>query len=153
MIRTIFLLRYLDSIELRRTINAATNKSEHFNLYSQWISFGASGLVIALPRDEQRKMIKYTHLVANLMIFHTTVGMMKALDAIRANGPADAITDKALAGLSPYPTEHINRFGRYVLDLTQPPEPLPFVIPLSRVRREPQIASPIVAPALTKTMP
>ena len=39
VIRTIFLLRYIDSIELRRMINAATNKSEHFNLYSQWISF------------------------------------------------------------------------------------------------------------------
>src|SRR5512132_3075851 len=107
---------YLDSIELRRTINAATNKSEHFNLYSQWISFGASGLVIALPRDEQRKMIKYTHLVANLMIFHTTVRMIKPLDTVRADGLGGAITDEALGGLSPYLTEHINRFGSYVLD-------------------------------------
>jgi hypothetical protein len=92
---------------------------------SQWISFGASGLVTALPRDEQRKMIKYTHLVANLLIFHTTVSMTRALDAIRADSLGDAITDEALAGLSPYPTEHINRFGSYVLDLTRPPEPLP----------------------------
>src|SRR3954454_9408882 len=30
VIRTIFLLRYLSSIELRRVIQAATNKSEHF---------------------------------------------------------------------------------------------------------------------------
>ena len=149
VIRTIFLLRYLDSIELRRTINAATNKSEHFNLYSQWISFGASGLVIALPRDEQRKMIKYTHLVANLMIFHTIVGMMKALDVVRTDGLGDSITDEALAGLSPYLTEHINRFGSYVLDFTQHPEPLPFLIPLPRARRTPQVASP-VTPALAK---
>jgi hypothetical protein len=41
----------------------------------------------------------------------------------------DAITDEALAGLSPYLTEHINRFGDYVLDLTRPPEPLLFVMP------------------------
>ena len=45
-------------------------------------------------------MIKYTHLVANLMIFHTIVGMMKALDVTRADGLGDAITDEALAGLS-----------------------------------------------------
>ncbi len=149
VIRTIFLLRYLDSIELRRTINAATNKSEHFNLYSQWIAFGGNGLATALPRDEQRKMIKYTHLVANLLIFHTTVNMTRALDAIRADGLGDAITDEALAGLSPYLTEHINRFGDYVLDLTRPPEPLPFVIPM-RARSVPQVRASPVAPALAK---
>lgn len=129
VIRTIFLLRYLDSIELRRLINAATNKSEHFNRYTQWVSFGSGGLLTAAERDEQRKMIKYNHLVANLLIFHTIVGMTRALDAMTADGEGDAITDEALAGLSPYQTEHINRFGDYVLDLSQPPAPLPFALP------------------------
>jgi TnpA family transposase len=147
VIRTIFLLRYLDSVDLRRTIHAATNKSEHFNLYSQWVSFGGNGLVTALPRDEQRKMIKYTHLVANLLIFHTTVMMTKSLDAIRADGLGEAITEEALAGLSPYLTEHINRFGDYVLDLTQPPEPLPFVIQ-PRKRSEAQLRSSPVSEKL-----
>lgn len=31
VVRTIFLLRYIDKIELRQTINSATNKSEEFN--------------------------------------------------------------------------------------------------------------------------
>ena len=31
-------------------------------------------------------MIKYNHLVANLLIFHTLVGMTRALDAIAAMG-------------------------------------------------------------------
>ena len=94
-------------------------------------------------------MIKYTHLVANLIIFHTTVGIMKALDAVRADGLGDAITDEALAGLSPYLTEHINRFGDYVLDLTRPPEPLPFIIP-TRVRRTSQFSSPSVTTAIDR---
>jgi TnpA family transposase len=33
IVRTIFLLEYMSSIELRRTIQAATNKSEAFNLF------------------------------------------------------------------------------------------------------------------------
>ena len=74
------------SIELRRVIQAATNKSELFNRYPQWVSFGSSGLVTAAERDEQRKTIKYNHLVANLLIFHTIVGMTNALDAIIADG-------------------------------------------------------------------
>src|SRR4051795_2213058 len=57
-VRTDFLLRYLSSVELRRVIQAATNKSEHFNRYAQWVAFGSSGLATAAERDEQRKMIK-----------------------------------------------------------------------------------------------
>ena len=30
--------------------------------------------------------------------------------------------------LDPYHTEHINRFGNYALDLSQPPAPLPFAL-------------------------
>jgi Tn3 transposase DDE domain len=102
-------------------IQAATNKSEHFNRYAQWVSFGSSGLVTAVARDEQRKMIKYNHLVANLLIFHTAVGMTRALDTLATEGYGPAIAAEALAGTSPYLTEHLNRFGSYVLDLSTPP--------------------------------
>ncbi len=65
----------------------------------------------------------------DLIVFHTAVGMTNALDAVAADGRRDAISREALAGLSPYQTEHINRFGDYVLDLNQPPAPLPFALP------------------------
>ncbi len=129
-IRTDFPLRYLGSIELRRAIGAATNKSEHFNRYAQWVSFGSSGLATAAERDEQRKMVKYNHLVADLLIFHTVVRMARALDSLAADGHGAAITPEALAGTSPYLNEHLNRFGSYVLDLSTPPAPLPFALPI-----------------------
>jgi len=88
-------------IELRRAIGAATNKSEHLNRYAHWVSFGNGGLATAAERDEQRKMVKYTHLVANLLIAHTVVGMTRALDSLAADGHSAAITPKALAGTSP----------------------------------------------------
>lgn len=146
VVRTGFLLRYLGSVELRRTIGAATNKSEHFNRYAQWVSFGGGGLVTAAARDEQRKMIKYNHLVANLLIFHTVVGMTRALGIVASGPGCDAITPEALAGLSPYQTEHVNRFGSYVLDLDAPPAPLPFGLPIrsrpsSRGAAKPSAAS------------
>ena len=145
VIRTAFLLRFLGSVELRRAIGAATNKSEHFNRYAQWVSFGGGGLVAMAPRDEQRKMIKYNHLVANLLIFHTVVGMTNALDTIAADERhRGAVSDEALASLSPYQTEHVNRFGDYVLDLSQPPAPLPFALPgRSKIPRQPSPAAPV----------
>jgi TnpA family transposase len=123
VIRTIFLLNYLSSLELRHLIQAATNKSELFNKYAQWAAFGESGLVTEGVRDEQRKLIKYNHLVANLLIFHTIVDMTRGLERMAAEGlPVD---EAALASLSPYQTEHINRFGNYTLDFARVPMPLP----------------------------
>ena len=130
VIRTIFLLNYLSSLELRHVIQAATNKSELFNKYAQWVAFGESGLVAEGVRDEQRKLIKYNHLAANLLIFHTLVSMTRGLENLTAEGVI--FTDAALAGLSPYQTEHINRFGNYTLDFDRIPAPLPIELPAAR---------------------
>jgi TnpA family transposase len=70
-VRTIFLLEYLSDVELRRLIQGATNKSERFNQFVQWVAFGGGALASEGVRDEQRKFIKYNHLVANLLIYHT----------------------------------------------------------------------------------
>ena len=74
-------------------------------------------------------MIKYNHLVANLLIFRTVVGMTRALDELATDGHRAAITPEALAGTSPYLNEHLNRFGSYELDLSKPSAPLPFELP------------------------
>jgi TnpA family transposase len=122
VVRTIFLLRYLSSVELRHTIQAATNKSEAFNKFVQWVCFGGDGVIAENVRDEQRKFIKYNHLVANLLTFHTLVTITKALRELLEQGhTADR---EALATLSPYQTEHINRFGNYFLNPDRTPEPL-----------------------------
>jgi len=82
---------------------------------------GGGGLVTAAARDEQRKMIKYNHLVANLPIFHTAIGMTRALDGIAADGFGDAASPEGIATLTrleqheSLPDRHINRFGDYVL--------------------------------------
>ena len=56
VVRTIFLLRYLSDGERRRTIQAATNKSERFNQFVQWVSFGGDSVIAENTRDEQRKI-------------------------------------------------------------------------------------------------
>ena len=49
--------------------------------------------------------------------------MTRALDGIAADGFGDAVSPEGIATLSPYQTEHINRFGDYVLDMSMPPAP------------------------------
>ena len=128
VIRTEFLLKYISSVELRTLIQAATNKSEAFNGFSQWVAFGGSGLIAENDRLAQRKFIKYNHLLANCLLFYTVAAMSQVLGELRAEGyPIDA---EVVAALSPYPTAHYIRFGRYTLDLTRELPPLDFEAPI-----------------------
>lgn len=64
-VRTQFLLKYLSDADLRRTVNAATNKSEKFNDFVKWLFFGGDGIIAENIRHEQHKVVKYNQLVAN----------------------------------------------------------------------------------------
>lgn len=67
VVRTAFLLRYVSDLELRRLIQAATNRSEAFNPFVQWLFFGGEKLIAGNVRD---RVVKYNDLVANCVIFH-----------------------------------------------------------------------------------
>jgi TnpA family transposase len=105
-VRTIFLLKYVGDVEIRRTVQSATNKSEEFNNFAQWSFFGSEGIVAENVRYEQRKIIKYNHLVANMIILHNVEGMTNVLKNLQNEGVG--ITQELLAALSPYRTYHIN---------------------------------------------
>ena len=118
VVRTGFLLNYIDDVELRQTIHAATNKNEQFNGFAKWSFFGGSGIIAANLRHEQQKVVKYNHLVANMLILHNVEALSRVLRDMAAEGIA--ITEDVLKALSPYRTRHINRFGDYTLDLKRP---------------------------------
>jgi hypothetical protein len=61
--------------------------------------------------------------------------MTRALDGIAADGFGDAVSLEGIATLSPYQTEHTNRLGDHVLDMSMPPAPLPFTPPPHRQTR------------------
>jgi len=112
VIRTIQLLRYLGDGPLRSRVTASTNKVEAFNGFCDWARFSQRGTVAANDPDEQEKDVKFTSLLlANLVIFHNTLDLADVVRELQAEGwiidPLD------LARISPYLTEHINRFGAY----------------------------------------
>lgn len=122
VVRTQFLLKYINDAELRKSIHAATNKSEEFNDFVKWLFFGGDGIISENIRHEQRKVIKYSHLVANMVILHNVHGMSRVLKDLQAKGYV--LTEEILRGTAPYRREHINRFGEYPLDLDREFEPI-----------------------------
>jgi len=121
VVRTMFLLRYINEPDMRRTIHAATNKSEQFNDFAKWLMFGGDVIAENL-RHEQRKVIKYNQLVANMVILYNVQWMSRKLKELQAK--RHPINAEVLQALSPYRREHINRLGSYLLDLQRKAPPL-----------------------------
>lgn len=119
--RTLFLLRYLSEPALRRGIRAEMTKIEAYNDFTDWISFGGPKLKSDDP-VEQEKRIKYRDVVANAVMLSNVADLTTVMHQLSEEGYP--VTRELVSRLSPYQTEHIRRFGQYVLDMDEEPEPL-----------------------------
>lgn len=121
VIRTIFLLEYANSEEIRRKIRETSNKVESFHFFHDWITFGGFIITTGDP-VEQHKRNKYIDLIANAIMLHNVVDMTNIIDKMIKDG--EEVDSDFLSFLSPYLTDHIKRFGQYFLDIGEFPEPL-----------------------------
>ncbi len=114
VIRTMFLLKYIDDLELRRMIQAGTCKSEEFNEFISWVRFGDGGIVGDNKKFNQQKIIKFGHLVANMVSLHVVANMTQVINDLKQGG--EDIPDEILACYSPYRRAHLTRLGIFPLD-------------------------------------
>jgi len=105
---------------MRRHIRAETTKVESYHQFTDWLAFGGPVLRSGDP-IEQEKRVKYRDLVANVVMLYNVVDMTNALYDLQRDGIC--ITPELVARLSPYLTEHIKRFGQYLIDMNAPPVP------------------------------
>jgi TnpA family transposase len=127
VVRTEFLLNYVNDLDLRRVTLGAMNKSERFNQFARWAAFGGN-LLEENNRDEQRKLIKYNHLVANCLIFYNVSAMTRALHKMSKEGMR--LNADTVSRLSPYLMGHLNRFGEYRFDVNRQPPPIDYGLPI-----------------------
>jgi hypothetical protein len=95
---------------------------EAYNGFAKWIFFGGDGVISDNDPEEQERRLKYNDLVANAAIFQTTVDLTGVLRELAAEGMKVRAEDVTL--LSPYIRRTIKRFGEYVIDMDQHPDPL-----------------------------
>jgi hypothetical protein len=117
-------------------------RARSFNRFVQWLFFGGEGLIAENDRDRQRKRIKYNHLVANCLIFHNVQAQTRVLRHLAAEG--HEFDEATLSRLSPYLTEHVNRFGKDTLNLDRE-NPVPDYT--LRPRPRPPTPRPVLARA------
>jgi TnpA family transposase len=111
LVKTIFVLRYLEDEALRRRVHAQLNKGEKLHDLRKFLFFAREGVVSQKYEDGQANQAGCLNLLTNAVIVWNTVYMQAALDAIRRQGYP--VQEEDLAHLWPIRFAHIHRYGKY----------------------------------------
>jgi len=110
--RTLFILDWLQSVELRRRVQAGLNKGEARNALARAVFFHRLGEIRDQGFEQQRYRASGLNLVTAAIVLWNTVYLERAINALRDHG--QPIDDALLQYLSPLGWEHINLTGDYL---------------------------------------
>jgi TnpA family transposase len=111
LVKTLFILRYLDSADYRRRIGVQLNKGEALHALRRFLFFGNEGQLRRRQEEELANQAACLNLVTNAVIAWNTVYMAATIECLRSEGTP--IEEGVLAHLSPARHEHINPYGKY----------------------------------------
>lgn len=111
LVKTIFILRYLESEPLRRRINTQLNKGEALHGLREFLLFANKGVLRKKQEEELMNQAGCLNLVTNAVVTWNTVYMAAVIDRLRAEGKT--VNEEDIARLSPARYEHINPYGKY----------------------------------------
>ena len=118
IIKTLYLLAYIDDEAYRRRILNQLNRGEGRHQLARAVFHGKRGELRQRYREGQEDQLGALGLVVNAIILWNTLYMDAALDQLRAEG--FDVRDEDVARLSPLGYEHINMLGRYAFTLPEP---------------------------------
>lgn len=112
--KTLFLLRYFTSKELRRKIQIGLNKGEANNNLAKAVQFGQEGKFTTKSRDKQQVRASALSLIMDVISVWNAVYLQRSIEYIEANGKE--IDKDLLKHISPQNYEHITFLGHYNFD-------------------------------------
>jgi TnpA family transposase len=110
--RSIFILDWLQSLELRRRVTAGLNKGESRNALARAVFFNRLGEIRDKSYEQQRYRASGLTLVTAAIVLWNTVYMERATEALEKQGIK--INPDWYQYLSPLGWEHINLTGDYI---------------------------------------
>jgi len=109
--RTLFLLDWLQSVELLRRVNTGLNKGEARNALARAVFFFKLGEIRDRSFEQQRYLASGLNLVTAAIVVWNTVCLERVTIALRGHG--QPVDDTQLQYLSPLGWGHINLTGDY----------------------------------------
>lgn len=111
LVKTTFILRYLQSQPLRRRIHAQLNKGEQLHALRAWLWFGGDGHLRRKQEEAQQETAGCLNVLTNLVVVWNTTYTQEVLKAHQTAG--HAVNEDDFEHLFPARFAHINRLGRY----------------------------------------
>jgi TnpA family transposase len=117
IVKTLYLLAYIDDEAYRRRILVQLNRGEGRHQLARIVFHGKRGELRPRYREGQEDQLGALGLVTNAIIPWNTIHMDAALRQLRAGG--FDVHDEDVARLSPLAPQHVNVLGRYAFILPE----------------------------------
>jgi TnpA family transposase len=115
LIKTLYLLRFIDDEAYRRRILVQLNRGEGRHQIARIVFHGKRGELRQRYREGQEDQLGALGLLVNVVVLWNTIYMDAALNQLRTQG--FDVRDEDVARLSPLGFDHINMLGRYAFIL------------------------------------
>ena len=115
LVKTLYLLRFIDDETYRRRILVQLNRGEGRHQLARIVFHRKRGELRQRYREGQEDQLGALGLVVNVIVLWNTIYMDAALNQLRAEGYD--VQDEDVARLSPLGSDHINMLGRYTFIL------------------------------------
>ncbi|MCO5195616.1 MAG: transposase, partial [Anaerolineae bacterium] len=112
--KSIFLCRYLSSLELRREIHEGLNVVENWNSANGFIYFARGSEIRTNDRESQEISVLALHLLQASMVYINTLMIQRVL---REPEWENRLLPEDLRALTPLIYDHVNPYGHFDLDL------------------------------------
>ena len=120
IIRSLYLLDYIDSPPLRRNVQRALNRGENYHQLRRAVSYANFGKLRFKTEQEQQIWNECSRLITNCIIYYNAA-ILSSLLAHKENS-GDSSGAAQLKQISPIAWQHINFYGRY--EFAKGPEPI-----------------------------
>lgn len=111
IIKSLYLLDYIDSPPLRKNVQRALNRGENYHKLRRAVSYANFGKLRFKTEEEQQIWNECSRLLTNCIIYYNAIILSNLLAYKEKNGNERDVA--LLKGVSPVAWPHINLHGRY----------------------------------------
>ena len=111
IIRSIYILNYIDDLNLRQYVQKAVNRQELYHKLRRKVGFDNGGKIMVKSETEQVEYQECNRLICNMIVYYNSYVLSEFLKQKETLGQVDQI--QALQQISPIAWRHINFYGKY----------------------------------------
>jgi len=108
---TIYILDFIDDVELRKSVQTALNRGEAYHRLRRAVAYVNGGRFRVQTEAEQQVWNECSRLITNAVIYYNTALLSRVYEQKQA--AKDQAAMEVIQGMSPVAWQHINLIGQF----------------------------------------